>query len=90
MKIIFFGTPLFAVPTLEKLLADPEIEVMAVVTQPDKRRGRGNKLIPSPVKSVAVTHNIPVWQPRRVKKNAETLDLLRQADADVFVVVAYG
>ncbi|MDJ0556008.1 MAG: methionyl-tRNA formyltransferase [Microcoleaceae cyanobacterium MO_207.B10] len=90
MKIIFFGTPLFAVPTLEKLLAHPEIEVMAVVTQPDKRRGRGNKLIPSPVKSVAVTHNIPVWQPRRVKKNAETLNLLRQANADVFVVVAYG
>ncbi|MGK7921343.1 MAG: methionyl-tRNA formyltransferase [Trichodesmium sp.] len=90
MKIIFFGTPLFAVPTLEKLLADPEIEVMAVVTQPDKRRGRGNKLIPSPVKSVALTHNIPVWQPRRVKKNAETLNLLKQADADVFVVVAYG
>ncbi len=90
MKIIFFGTPLFAVPTLEKLLAHPEIEVMAVVTQPDKRRGRGNKLIPSPVKSVALTHNIPVWQPRRVKKNAETLNLLRQANADVFVVVAYG
>lgn len=90
MKIIFFGTPQFAVPTLEKLLADPEIEVSGVVTQPDKRRGRGNKLIPSPVKSVAVAHNIPVWQPRRVKKDAETLNLLRQAQADVFVVVAYG
>ncbi|MEB3342357.1 methionyl-tRNA formyltransferase [Okeania sp.] len=90
MKIIFFGTPLFAVPTLEKLLAAPETEVAAVVTQPDKRRGRGNKLIPSPVKSVAVAHNIPVWQPRRVKKNAKTLNLLKEAQADVFVVVAYG
>ncbi len=90
MKIIFFGTPLFAVPTLEKLLAHPETEVVAVVTQPDKRRGRGNKLIPSPVKSVALTHNIPVWQPRRVKKNTKTLNLLKQAEADVFVVVAYG
>lgn len=90
MKIIFFGTPLFAVPTLEKLLTHPTTEIVAVVTQPDKRRGRGNKLIPSPVKSVAVAHNIPVWQPRRVKKNAETLNLLRQAQADVFVVVAYG
>lgn len=90
MKIIFFGTPQFSVPTLEKLLSHPEIEVSAVVTQPDKRRGRGNQLIPSPVKSVAVAHNLPVWQPRRVKKNAETLNLLRQAQADVFVVVAYG
>ena len=90
MKIIFFGTPLFAVPTLEKLLAHPEIEVAAAVTQPDKRRERGNKLTPSPIKSVAVAHNIPVWQPRRVKKDARTLNLLRQAQADVFVVVAYG
>ncbi|MDY7006086.1 MAG: methionyl-tRNA formyltransferase [Cyanobacteriota bacterium] len=90
MKIIFFGTPQFAVPTLEKLLTRPEIEVVAVVTQPDKRRGRGNKLTPSPVKSLAVSHNIPVWQPRRVKKHTETLNLLRQAQADVFVVVAYG
>ena len=90
MKIIFFGTPQFAVPTLEKLLTRPEIEVVAVVTQPDKRRGRGNKLIPSPVKSLAVSHSIPVWQPRRVKKHTETLNLLRQAQVDVFVVVAYG
>ncbi|NEO53634.1 MAG: methionyl-tRNA formyltransferase [Okeania sp. SIO3B5] len=90
MKIIFFGTPQFAVPTLEKLLTRPEIEVVAVVTQPDKRRGRGNKLIPSPVKSLAVSHSIPVWQPRRVKKHTETLNLLGQAQADVFVVVAYG
>ncbi|NER02337.1 MAG: methionyl-tRNA formyltransferase, partial [Okeania sp. SIO3C4] len=90
MKIIFFGTPQFAVPTLEKLLTRPEIEVVAVVTQPDKRRGRGNKLIPSPVKSLAVSHSVPVWQPRRVKKHTKTLNLLRQAQADVFVVVAYG
>ncbi|MGB3511344.1 MAG: methionyl-tRNA formyltransferase [Microcoleaceae cyanobacterium] len=90
MKIIFFGTPQFAVPTLEKLLTHPEIEVAAVVSQPDKRRGRGNKLIPSPVKSVAVAQSIPVWQPRRVKKDSETLNLLRQQQADVFVVVAYG
>ncbi len=90
MKIIFFGTPDFAVPSLEKLLSDSEFEVLAVVTQPDKRRGRGNKLTPSPVKSLAVGHNLPVWQPRRVKKDAATLEKLRQAGADVFVVVAYG
>lgn len=90
MKIVFFGTPEFAVPTLEKLWHHPELEVLAVVTQPDKRRERGNKLTPSPVKVVATNHNIPVWQPQRVKKNTETLTKLQQLDADVFVVVAYG
>jgi len=90
MKIVFLGTPQFAVPTLERLLICETFEVIAVVTQPDKRRGRGNDLVPSPVKSVAVTHNIPVWQPQRIKKDAEVLELLRTAAADVFVVVAYG
>ena len=90
MKVIFFGTPQFAVPTLEKLLANPEFEVLAVVTQPDKRRGRGNKLTPSPVKKVALARDLPAWQPRRVKKNAETLEKLAEAKADAFIVVAYG
>jgi methionyl-tRNA formyltransferase len=90
MKVVFFGTPQFAVPTLERLLSDPDIEVLAVVTQPDKRRGRGTDLIPSPVKAVAVEQAVPVWQPRSVKKNAETLDKLRFTQADAFVVVAYG
>lgn len=90
MKAIFFGTPQFAVPTLEKLLTHPNMEVVAAVTQPDKRRGRGNQLIPSPVKKLAVAHNISVWQPARIKKHPETLDLLKAAKADVFVVVAYG
>lgn len=90
MKIVFFGTPQFAVPTLEKLLNHSEFEVLAVVTQPDKRRERGNKLTPSPVKAIATAHNLPVWQPERVKKDTETLTKLKQLDADVFVVVAYG
>ncbi|MGF1936172.1 MAG: methionyl-tRNA formyltransferase [Nostoc sp. ChiQUE02] len=90
MKIVFFGTPQFAVPTLEKLLNHSEFEVLAVVTQPDKRRERGNKLTPSPVKAIATAHNLPVWQPERVKKDTETLTQLKQSDADVFVVVAYG
>ena len=89
MRIIFFGTPQFSVPTLERLLEHPAFEVLAVVTQPDKRRGRGNQLTPSPVKKVALEHHLPVWQPQRVKKDAETLTRLR-AGADVFVVVAYG
>lgn len=90
MKIVFFGTPQFAVPSLERLLKSPQFEVLAVVTQPDKRRGRGNQLTPSPVKTVALEHQIPVWQPQRVKKDAETLNLLQQTGADFFVVVAYG
>jgi methionyl-tRNA formyltransferase len=72
------------------LLSHPEFEVVGVVTQPDKRRGRGNKLMPPPVKDVALNHSLPVWQPPRIKKDAETLAKLREAQADVFVVVAYG
>jgi methionyl-tRNA formyltransferase len=72
------------------LLDHPDIELLGVVTQPDKRRGRGNQLTPSPVKAVALAHQLPVWQPKRVKKSAETLTQLRDTGADVFVVVAYG
>jgi len=90
MKLVFFGTPQFAVPSLETLLARADMEVVAVVTQPDKRRGRGNQLIPSPVKAVAEQHQIPVWQPRRIKTDAETLANLDAVHADAFVVIAYG
>lgn len=90
MKIVFFGTPQFAVATLSKLLEHPDMEVLAVVTQPDKRRGRGNKTLPSPVKQIALEHDLPIWQPSRIKKDQETLDHLRATQADVFVVVAYG
>ncbi|MBE9125186.1 MULTISPECIES: methionyl-tRNA formyltransferase [unclassified Coleofasciculus] len=90
MNVIFFGTPQFALPTLERLLNHPEFNVLGVVTQPDKRRGRGKELSPSPVKAAALAHQLPVWQPKRVKKHTETLTQLRQAGADAFVVVAYG
>ncbi|MGB5962458.1 MAG: methionyl-tRNA formyltransferase [Coleofasciculaceae cyanobacterium] len=90
MKVIFFGTPQFAVPTLEKLLQHPEFEVLGVVTQPDKRRGRGNQLTASPVKTVALAQQLPIWQPKRLKKHKPTLDQLQLAEADAFVVVAYG
>jgi methionyl-tRNA formyltransferase len=90
MRIVFLGTPQFAVPTLEKLIQHPHFEVVAVVTQPDKRRGRGNQLIPSAIKKVALNHQIPVWQPKRIKKDRETLTKLRETKADTFVVAAYG
>ena len=90
MKIVFFGTPDFAVPTLEKLLNDPRFEVLGIITQPDKRRGRGNQLMPSAVKKVALAHDLPIWQPNRLKKSPKTLEILKNSGADVFVVVAYG
>ncbi|MCG9892845.1 MAG: methionyl-tRNA formyltransferase [Thermosynechococcaceae cyanobacterium MS004] len=90
LKLIFWGTPQFAVPSLEKLIADPLFDVIGVVTQPDKRRGRGSQLIPSPIKQAALAHDITIWQPTRVKKDAQVLAELRSQQADAFVVVAYG
>ena len=90
MKIVFFGTPDFAVPSLARLLAEPAFQVLAVVSQPDKRRGRSSQLSPSPVKQLALAHQLPCWQPLRLKKCPETLARLAQSQADAFVVVAYG
>lgn len=90
MRVIFFGTPHFAVPSLEGLLARPEFEVLAAVTQPDKRRGRGSSLTASEVKQVALARQIPVWQPQRLRQDTVTLAQLAAAAADAFVVVAYG
>jgi methionyl-tRNA formyltransferase len=91
MRVIFFGTPEFAVPTLSKLLTEPDFEVIGVVTQPDTRRGRGNQFTPSPVKVLALQHpNLKIWQSDRLKKDTVTLKELAEANADVFVVVAYG
>lgn len=91
MKIVFMGTPAFAVPSLQALI-DSE-EVVAVFTQPDKPKGRGYKLTPSPVKQLAVTHNIPIFQPQSLKKGEEAgemLEILRNLSPDLIVVVAYG
>ena len=90
MRIVFFGTPNFAIPTLEALINNPEFEVVGVVTQPDKKRGRGSQLVPSPIKEVAIAHQLPIWQPARIKKDPETIESLRSLQADIFVVVAYG
>ncbi len=90
MRILYFGTPDFAVPTLKALLASPETTVAAVVTQPDKRRGRGGRVSPSPVKAVALEAGIPVWQPSRLRKDKALWETLAGYRADAFVVVAYG
>ncbi|MGR9045412.1 MAG: methionyl-tRNA formyltransferase [Gammaproteobacteria bacterium] len=88
MKIIFAGTPEFAVPTLRMLLTS-EYPVCAVYTQPDRPAGRGRKLKPSPVKELALASGIPVYQPESLKTDAE-FQRLASFDADLIVVVAYG
>ncbi|MBI9070363.1 MAG: methionyl-tRNA formyltransferase [Melioribacteraceae bacterium] len=87
MKIIFFGTPDFAVPSL-KILNESEYEVAAVVTAPDKERGRGRKISATPVKQYAVDNNIPVLQPEKLK-DEEFVAQLKKIEADLFVVVAF-
>lgn len=88
MKIIFAGTPEFAVPALRMLLAS-EHQVVAVYTQPDRPAGRGRKLQPGPVKALALSAGIPVFQPENLKAEAD-IEQLIALDADLLVVVAYG
>lgn len=88
MKIVFMGTPDFAVPSLKKLIA--EYDVVAVFTQPDRPKGRGKKLAMSPVKEVAVEHNIPVYQPVKLRNDKETIDKLKAIEPDFIIVVAFG
>lgn len=88
MKIVFMGTPDFAVPSLKKIIA--EYEVAAVFTQPDRPKGRGKKLAMSPVKEVAVEHNIPVYQPVKLRNDGEIIDKLKDMEPDFIIVVAFG
>lgn len=88
LRLIFMGTPDFAVPSLQALLAGPDT-VVAVVCQPDRPRGRGKKLESPPVKQVALAHDLPVLQPDSVK-TADFLTELAQLKPDLLAVVAYG
>ena len=87
MKVLYFGTPEYAVPSLQALI-NSKHEVVAVVSQPDKPRGRSNKIIPTPVKKVAIDNNIPVYQYEKIR-NEDITDLLN-IDADIYVTCAYG
>lgn len=87
MKIVFMGTPEFAVPTLEALIE--KHDVAAVVTQPDKPKGRGKKMILSAVKEKAVENNIKVYQPTKVR-DGKFVEILKEYEPDVIVVVAFG
>lgn len=88
MRIIFMGTPDFSVPTLEALVASGH-EVVAVVTQPDKPKGRGKEIHMSPVKECALQHNIPVYQPVRARDEA-FVEEMRALNPDAMVVIAFG
>jgi methionyl-tRNA formyltransferase len=90
IRIWFFGTPYLARKVLEDLLTSSDIEVAFVVTNPDKPIGRSEELKPTPVKSRALEHNIPIFTPTKIRDNEEFLDSIRAFDCDYFVVVAYG
>lgn len=88
MNIVFMGTPDFAVPCLQKLL-DAGYPVTGVFTQPDKPKGRGYKMVPPPVKELAMAHDIPVFQPNSLR-NDESFEMIKSCAPDLIVVVAYG
>ncbi len=87
MKIIFMGTPDFAIPSLQKIL-ESKHELRAVVTAPDKERGRGQKVSYTPVKEFAIKNNIPVLQPDNLR-NEDFISQLKTFNADIFVIVAF-
>ncbi len=89
-KVVFMGTPEFAVPSLEKLTKHKDFVVSLVITQPDKPAGRGKKLKPPPVKVAAEKSRIRVVQPQQIKGNEELKQTLKEIAPDVIVVVAYG
>ncbi|HET8965562.1 MAG TPA: methionyl-tRNA formyltransferase [Candidatus Acidoferrum sp.] len=89
MRILFCGTPWFAVPSLKHLLAKPDFQIAAVITQPDRPRGRGQQVSFSPVKEVALARNIPVFQPEKIR-TPESEQFLREAEADAIVIIAFG
>lgn len=88
MKVVYMGTPDFAVGALESIIKAGH-EVVLVVTQPDKPKGRGKEMQMTPVKKCAVEHNIPVFQPVKIK-DAEAVEYLKTFEADIFVVAAFG
>ncbi len=90
MKVIFFGTPQIAVPSLEYLVKKEDVEVLAVVSQPDKRAGRGQKICTTPVCCAAHEYDIPVYQPVLIRKDRELIGILKNLVPDFFVTFAFG
>lgn len=90
INIVFFGTPIIALKSLEYLYNSDKINVLAVVTQPDKPAGRGHKLTMSPIKEFAISKNLPVFQPKSIRKSEETIKALKELKPDFFVTFAFG
>ena len=88
MNIIFMGTPDFSIPSL-KILLESKHKILAVVTQPDKERGRGKKISFTSVKQFAMDNNIPVYQPEKLNGNDEFINQMKSLQPDLFVVVAF-
>ena len=89
MRIVFCGTPDFAVPSLKRLIADPAFTIEAVVTQPDRPRGRGQQVTSSPVKEVALEAGLHVYQPEKLKSDS-AFDFFKRVAPDAVVIIAYG
>ena len=89
MKIVFWGTPEYSLKSL-KVINNSNHELVGVITQPDKKRSRGNKLIPSPVKQYAIKNNILVLSPNQIKNNEDFSSQLKELMPDIFIVIAYG
>lgn len=90
IKVVFFGTPKIALKSLEYLINSDKIDVVAVVTQPDKPAGRGHKLTMSPIKECALAHGLPVFQPKSIRKEPEIQAELKKLEPDFFVTFAFG
>jgi len=90
IKIVFFGTPAIALKSLEYLYNSAGIEVVGVVTQPDKPAGRGHKITMSPIKQFALSKNLPVFQPKSIRKEPEIQDAIKALHPDFFVTFAFG
>ncbi len=90
IKVVFFGTPKIALKSLEYLIKSENIDVLAVVTQPDKPAGRGHKLTMSPIKECAIENGLPVFQPKSIRKELEIQEELKKLEPDFFVTFAFG
>ena len=90
ISIVFFGTPDIGLPSLEHFYNSDKFDVLAVVTQPDKPSGRGQKLTPSPIKKFAEEHGIKVFQPKSIRKEPDIIDALKELHPDFFVTFAFG
>ena len=89
MRIIFWGTPEYSIPSLDIFIKSKH-EVIAVVSQPDKKRSRGNKLISSPVKSFAEQESLKIYTPAKIRDNTHFINELKSLSCDLFIVIAYG